>query len=562
MKFFLSLFCILNFVVFSKAQNPVLEFDGVNDYVDLGPRVGSGVRTIEMWFKLENAITPQLNNFATLTAREISGTNGNTDEFSFSFQPYFVANPGTLRFDIDGTPPYKSVYSNNNSWNANQWYHVAAVVDPVEGMMLFINGIKQASTHPYTEATAKAEEITTIACWGNLYDRFFKGEIDAVRFSSEALYSSDFSPVCSDLSTQTNDIGLWNFNENIGSTAFDSSPNYNDGEIFGATWAISSICGNVVSFDGVNDYIDLGGKVGSGVRTVEMWFKLEEVINPQLNNFVTLTAREISSTNGNTDEFSFSFQPYFVANPGTLRFDVDGTPPYISVFSNNNTWNANQWYHAAAVIDPVEGMMLFIDGIKQTSTHPRTAATGHSERITTIGCWGDFYQRFFKGEIDDVRFSSEALYSADFSPICPDLKTQTNDIGLWNFNENIGMVVIDSSANFNDGQLVGAQRRNAQICAGASSNLVVAKDAEKSINDIPLKIYPNPSSDIFYFEYEQANVLGLRMIVFNSLGQIILNEAVKDSSFELRLQDHIQGMYYYQLTNGKLVVSTGKLIKK
>ena len=53
-------------------------------------------------------------------------------------------------------------------------------------------------------------------------------------------------------------------------------------------------------------------------------------------------------------------------NPGTLRFDIDGTSPWKSVFSDNDTWNANQWYHVAAVIDPLDGMKLFIDGVNKS----------------------------------------------------------------------------------------------------------------------------------------------------------------------------------------------------
>ncbi len=560
MKFFLALFFSLSLTVFSNAQNATLAFDGVDDYIDLGGEVGNGVRTIEMWFKLPEAIDATLSDFATLTAREISAFDGNTDEFTLSFQPFYVPNSGTLRFDIDGTAPFKSVYSDNNSWNANQWYHVAAVVDPVEGMMLFIDGSKQASTHPYTGATGMSTKITTIGCWGDLYDRYFNGEIDDVRFSSEALYATDFSPACSDVITQTNDIGLWNFNENSGIVAVDSSANNNDGKIFGATWTNALFCGNVASFDGVDDHIDLGGEVGNGVRTIEMWFKLPEAIDATLSNFATLTAREISAFNGNTDEFTLSFQPSQVPNPGTLRFDIDGTAPFKSVYSDNNSWNANQWYHVAAVVDPVEGMMLFIDGSKQASTHPYTGATGISTKITTIGCWGDLYDRYFNGEIDDVRFSSEALYTTDFSPACSDVTTQTNDIGVWNFNENIGLVAVDSSANANDGEFIGVSRVDAQICP--DSIVTNTKNLVNAINDISLKVYPNPSSDIFYFEYAEPNPVGLSITIYNSIGQELLSQKITDGSFEVRLQNKASGIYFYHITNGRMILKTGKLIKK
>ena len=199
------------FSVFSfHAQTPVLKFNGVSDFVDLGNQVGNNIRTIELWFNLEENITPDLNNFVTLVAREISGTN-NVNEFALSFQPNFIANSGKLRFDIDGTQPFKSVYSNNDNWLANKWYHVAVVIHPSLGMMMFIDGVKQISTHPYTGATATSQSITALGKWGNLNQRYFAGKVEDVRFSSEALYVSDFLPPCPDIQSITSTIGLWNF---------------------------------------------------------------------------------------------------------------------------------------------------------------------------------------------------------------------------------------------------------------------------------------------------------------------------------------------------------------
>ena len=221
---------------------------------------------------------------------------------------------------------------------------------------------------------------------------------------------------------------------------------------------------SVLTFDGINDHVDLGVEVGNNVRTIELWFKLENEITPQLGDFSTLVAREISGTSGNTNEFTFSFQPYFVSNPGKLRFDVDGTAPYKSVFSDNDTWMVDQWYHVAAVIHPDDGMALFVDGIKQASTHPHSAATTNSIDITTIGCWGKSYIRYFKGEIDDLRFSSEALYDSDFSLTCPDLKATSSSLGLWNFNEDAGIIAVDSSGNSYDGEIDGASREADIVC--------------------------------------------------------------------------------------------------
>ena len=49
----------------------------------------------------------------------------------------------------------------------------------------------------------------------------------------------------------------WKFNECNGNTAYDSSGHSYDGTIYGGTYTTDSYSGCALSFDGVNDYVDL-----------------------------------------------------------------------------------------------------------------------------------------------------------------------------------------------------------------------------------------------------------------------------------------------------------------
>lgn len=538
------------------AQNPTLSFDGIDDYINLGSDVGNGARTIELWFKLEQSIDPFLNDFSTLVAREISFAV-NYNEFALSFQPYHVAYPGHLRFDIDGTQPYKSVYSDNDTWNANQWYHVAAVIHPDEGMMFFIDGIKQSITHSHNIEIASASSISTIGCWGNSYIRNFKGSIDDVRFSSEALYTENFTPPCPDLIATPSTLGLWNFNENSGNIVYDSSENGYDGQISGAFWSTDTICMNALFFDGIDDYVNLGSEAGNGLRSVELWFKPEQEINPQLNDFKTLVAREIDTSN-NMNEFSLAFQPYDTEYPGHLRFDIDNTAPFKSVYSDNSIWNADQWYHVAAVIHPVEGMMLFIDGEKQLITHDHSQETGNSSGISTIGCWGNSLSRYFEGSIDDVRFSANVPYSTNFTPPCPDLFATTATMGLWNFNQKSGTIAQDSGPNAYHGQINGATGILTNVCEDSTFTKIsyLNSGLKNGIN-----VFPNPSSAIFNFEFHNTKSLQLNINVYNSFGQIVFTQYTKDRLVKINFQNQPNGMYYFHISNGIGIIYSGKLIK-
>ncbi|NOQ75658.1 MAG: T9SS type A sorting domain-containing protein [Crocinitomix sp.] len=226
--------------IHSFAQTPALRFDGVNDYVNLGTEVATDVRTIEFWFKLDEDITPALATHISLVVRD--NTTSNYDEIVLNFDPSGTAHPGKIRFGVVKTwVDYSDIFTNNDHWNADQWYHIAAVVHPALGMMLFVDGIKQDDTHPNTIPPPALDKITTIGCWGELNNRFFDGTIDDVRFSSEGLYTEDFIPPCPDLPYEGSTIALWHLNEAIGSLAHDSGLTH-DADIEGASWGFGPIC--------------------------------------------------------------------------------------------------------------------------------------------------------------------------------------------------------------------------------------------------------------------------------------------------------------------------------
>lgn len=267
---------------FTNAQGvgtPVIQFDGVDDYVNLGG-AGDNLRTIELWFAPGNMIDNTSTLRQTLVGRETSLAN-NTPEF----QLYFWNGDGRLRFTIDQGPGASStVFSTTNVWNAGEWYHVAVVInsDPLIGTKMFINGMEESFDLSLTAATAPfpgtyAADYTALGCWGDFQQRFFRGKMEDVRFSTEALYTDDFEPPCPAIGLHGSTVGLWNFDDGPTFTTEDSSPSGFDGQVNGALWATSFICENPcncsanVSIDGsspltaagtqsVNLNIDTGGE--------------------------------------------------------------------------------------------------------------------------------------------------------------------------------------------------------------------------------------------------------------------------------------------------------------
>lgn len=224
-----------------KSQNSLLIFDGVNDYVNLGSSAMTGVRTIELWFTPGVSITStSLSDYSSLVVRNDATQN---DECNLMFDPVSAgAYSGRLVFQRNVGGVYNYVASNSNSWNGGICYHVAAVIDPVSGMKMYINGVLQSDTNPYTGAPGIASEITTIGCFGDTFIRNFNGKIDEVRFWNVARSASEIAGAYQySMGTSTSGLcGYWPFNEGSGTTTIDATVNTADGTLSGCTWATAS----------------------------------------------------------------------------------------------------------------------------------------------------------------------------------------------------------------------------------------------------------------------------------------------------------------------------------
>lgn len=224
--------------------------------------------------------------------------------------------------------------------------------------------------------------------------------------------------------------------------------------------------GNVLSYNGVNQYISLGSQVSDNCRTIEMWFKCATPVNASLPDVKTLIARDYLSGSGlNSNEFGFYFSPapWSAANAGRLVFYRRvGTTGYW-VYSNNTAWQANVWYHVAGVIDPTGGMKMYVNGVLQTSTDPSTQSiqiqTGSPTDDITLATWGNWgatnSQRFFDGEIDEVRFWLSARTQAEVREnMCRKINpVQANLRAYYRFDANSTGILSDLTGNGFNGTL-------------------------------------------------------------------------------------------------------------
>lgn len=219
----------------------VLEFDGSNDYVDLGDAVGDGIRTVEMWFKPDVTINSSVSDYIALIVRD---DNTQDKEFGLYFSN-LGGNAGKLGFFCRQSGTLYEIFSNSNSWTAGTWYHVAGVIDGSTGMKMYIDGSVQTQTNAQTSATMAATEITALGRWGDENIRYFDGRMENVRLWSVARSSSDISTYkCSETGgSATGLVAYWKFNEGGGSTIYDETANNYDKTTSGPIWVNDGPCG-------------------------------------------------------------------------------------------------------------------------------------------------------------------------------------------------------------------------------------------------------------------------------------------------------------------------------
>lgn len=138
------------------------------------------------------------------------------------------------------------------------------------------------------------------------------------------------------------------------------------------------------------DYVDLGVDAFGGARNISFDFILDSNItsgSPIIN----------IATNDDQPGTSNQFNVFFVS--GRLRFDKKiGSTSYF-VVSDSNSWTAGVVYKVSLNIDFVNGMEMYIDGVKQVDTNAENSPITNKPTLSYIGGNVEFDIRYFSGSL-------------------------------------------------------------------------------------------------------------------------------------------------------------------
>jgi hypothetical protein len=183
-------------------------------------------------------------------------------------------------------------------------------------------------------------------------------------------------------------VGWWKFDEIDGSIAYDSSGNGNDGNLTnGPTWTEGKI-GGALSFDGVDDYVNLGNVLSSSYTKVA-WVKKTDTGNGNILSFDDSHALWIKSTGYLAVKHFYS---------GSVELEDD------------KLFSINQWMHVCSTYEAnTQEMSLLKNGsvIMSTSNVQELGSNIQvfAGKFKNVNSW--------TGLLDDVRIYDRALSAVE-----------------------------------------------------------------------------------------------------------------------------------------------------
>ena len=215
-----------------------LSFNGTSNYVgNIGTTASysfvhnTGIFTIESWIRLNSFVDHE---------NMLVGNTPTGVEKGFWFELFVSGGAVRLRVNIpNGTGSTIISDSPVGIITDTQWHHVLAVGNGVN-ITFYIDGIAFVGSGTMgTFSTGPASRLLQIGdtysvAFGVSGALNFNGQIDEVRIWNIALTQTQIrNNMCSKLiGNELGLVGYWRFDETTGNTAFDSSPNGNNGTGF------------------------------------------------------------------------------------------------------------------------------------------------------------------------------------------------------------------------------------------------------------------------------------------------------------------------------------------
>lgn len=420
-------------------------FDGVSDYVDLGNIHNDTVFTVSAWIKRDRID----GTYSEGVVGKWATTNDDDKHW------LLYSTQVSHSFIINQTNNTKIICAGPASISSNQWYHLAATLDGTN-IKLYVDG-SLVDTQTY-DGTIKINATNTkIGVFSDSNNNFFEGKIADVRYYDTDLTASQISDIYSGTGVQTNLVGHWlTDNDDV-----EDKAGSNDGTNFGSVYSYDNPPMDLVpsrqasrSFDGVDDYIDLGDSddFSFGDGSNDSPFSISAWIKPNAGSFRILT-----KYNNDTNTREYTFTTDSSNRLIALLYDQSNSNTIVRRCSSNLMSNYfGQWVHVVMTYDGSSthaGLKCFINKVREddlstgSGSYVSMENTNESAKIGVNGSTA-----YSNGKKADVRLYNSELSTTDILNIYNGTTDRTNLIGQWLTNSDD---VLDH-AGTNDGTNFGS----------------------------------------------------------------------------------------------------------
>lgn len=469
----------------SSEVGTVASFDGVDDQFDISHNSSynagtTGELTVSAWVKFDN-----FSSYRVIVSKDQGFTTREWVIYGNQTTGAVVAQ----LFNSSGTA-FTAISSSNT---AGVWYFVSMVWDGTD-LKLYLDGSIAATTSAAITPKTTTEDVEIG------YNGRFRhdGNVQNVRIYNRALSATEVAtlyhrpwegtnygtlwpysppaPADATLSTDTaatslmsGCVGWWPLTDGSGTTATDLVGSSNGTESGGVSWASSEI-GTVASFDGVDDYFELGtaSTLFAGptiTATLTCWVKPSTTSQIPIGNQYTSGERLYITTENSIWNIGFGSYGWGTGT-GTGYSVATDEWTFLAIVINSGSptlyVNAQQ-----SITNPTDtsvslggpftiGAFLNAGSIFSGVTDPsETQNVRIWDRVLTNDEITLLYERPFEGIEYGDAFHYDPPAPANLTPLTSD-SINNSQIGWWPCTDGSGSSLVDISSGSNDGTASGS----------------------------------------------------------------------------------------------------------
>ena len=265
----------------------------------------------------------------------------------------------------------------------------------------------------------------------------------------------DMSLGCFTTEALPTESAYWNFNTCDDQSLIDSVNSYQF--LVHGTAPKEGYTGQGRSFDGIGDYLEQTEANFSDTQfTFSLWFKSDYT-----GDFQTLVSKQTDYRDRNywLSLWKQGVSPY---QGGALVFRSAGANGTIDIGTSTN-YSDGQWHHVAVTVSSTE-TVLYVDGQKQASQFGVGLSTNNTPFLVGVESKNGTLHRFFRGELDELRFYREALQGSQIRQLS---KQTSSPEDCFRISCGSAVEVIDFQQGLRkNGQPVVSNRSNPQKSLG------------------------------------------------------------------------------------------------